>query len=103
MGKIKFTKQNVVDALFEIPKLVLKHILVDHKNDFSKMDRKELLAKYTSLLVGNLVDNLNLQQEANEFIDKEKTKERLIESLLKQSQQKQEEPQTENSKEGKDA
>jgi hypothetical protein len=83
--------------------MILKHILVDAKGDFAKMDRKELLARYTSLLVGNLVDNLDLGKEANEFIDKEKTKERLIESLLKQSQEKQEEPQVEKSKEGKDA
>ncbi len=101
MAKIKFTKENVVDALFEIPKLILKHILVDAKGEYAKMDRKELLGKYTSLIVGNVVDNLGLSKEANDYIAKEMAKEELIDDLIKRKEEK--ESKVEKSKEGKDA
>ena len=102
MAKIKFTKDNVVEALFEIPKLILKHILLDTKGEYSKMTLKELLGKYTSLIVGNVVDNLDLSKEANEYIAKEMAKENLIEDLIKRKREE-EESKVEKSKEGKDA
>lgn len=103
MAKIKFTKDNVVEALFEIPKLILKHILVDAKGEYARMDLKELLGKYTSLIVGNVVDNLGLSKEANEYIAKEMAKEELIEDLIKRKKEEEKESKVEKSKEGKDA